>query len=452
METADVDPVAAAGITGDVCCGLRILSLSLVFPNAAEPGLGIFVRSRLRHMLPMAEIKVIAPLALLDYTAIWAGTGNAKLRAVPRQRWDQGMEVFHPRWLYSPGAGALTTFYLVASLLPKISRLRRAYRFELIDAHFGHPTAVAAALLSWAFHCPFMVTLRGDETQHAGYTLRRIGMRWALRRASRVITVSERLRQFVIGLGVAPERACTIPNGIDARVYFQRDRTEVRAKHGIPQDRLMLLSAGHLIEGKGHHRLIRALAALRRKGIEVELWIVGGPGRGGRYEGKLRELVRELTVEPYIHFVGHVPAEVLAEYMSAADVFCLASSREGWPNVVNEALACGTPVVASDVGAVPDLIPSPEYGSVVPTGDQDALESRVAERFAQDLEPARDRGQGAVAFLGTSGQRSDPSGRTGYCLESSFERGLMRVLFTGGAGFLDWHHSAECARAPGAEL
>jgi glycosyltransferase involved in cell wall biosynthesis len=139
----------------------------------------------------------------------------------------------------------------------------------------------------------------------------------------------------------------------------------------------MLLSAGHLLEGKGHHLVIRAVATLRKKGVEVELWIGGGPGRGARYEGKLHELVRELAVEPYIHFLGHVPAEVLAEYMSAADVFCLASSSEGWPNVVNEALACGTPVVASDVGAVPDLIPSPEYGAVVPTGDEDALESAL---------------------------------------------------------------------------
>jgi len=356
---------------------LRILSLSLAFPNPAEPGLGTFVRSRLRHMLPMAEIKVMAPLALVDYAAIWAGTANAKVRAVPRQRWDQDMEVFHPRWLYTPGAGALNTVYLVASLLPKISRLRRGYRFELIDAHFGHPTAAAAALLSAAFHCPFVVTLRGDETRHATYALRRFWMRWALRRACRVITVSERLRQFVIGLGVASGRVCTIPNGIDARIYFQRDRAEARAKHQIPENQLMLLSAGYLIERKGHHRVVRAVAALRRQGIAVELWIVGGPGREGRYEGTLHELVRELAVEPYVHFAGNVPAEVLAEYMSATDVFCLASNREGWPNVVNEALGCGAPVVASDVGGVPDLIPSPEYGTVVPIDDQAALESAL---------------------------------------------------------------------------
>lgn len=368
--------------TSDHSNKLRILSLSLAFPNPAEPGLGTFVRSRLRNMTSQADIKVMAPLAMFDYAAIWAGT-STKAQAVPRQRWDEGLEVFHPRWLYPPGAGALSTLFLLASLLPRIGRLRRRYRFQLIDAHFGHPTAAAAALLSAAFRCPFVVTLRGDETRHATYALRRYWMGWALRRACRVITVSERLRQFAIGLGVAPGRVCTIPNGINARMYFQRDRVTVRRKLGIASDQLMLLSAGYLIERKGHHRAITALGALRRQGIAADLWIVGGAGREGRYERKIRDLVRELELENHVHFVGSVPAETLAEYMSAADVFCLASAREGWPNVVHEALGCGTPVVASDVGGVPDLIPSPEYGIVVPIADQEALETALREALMQ---------------------------------------------------------------------
>lgn len=355
---------------------LRILSLSLAFPNPAEPGLGTFVRSRLRHMTSRAEIKVMAPLAMLDYAAIWAGTPG-KTRTVPSERWDEELEVFHPRWLYPPGAGALTILFLLASLLPRIGLLRRRYRFQLIDAHFGHPTAAAAALLSAAFGCPFVITLRGAETRHATYGLRRYWMRWGLRRASRVITVSERLRQFAIGLGVAPYRTCTIPNGIDVSTFFQHDREAMRGKYGIAPHQLMLLSAGNLIELKGHHRVIRALGALRQQGISAGLWIAGAAGREGRYEGKIRGLVQDMGIGDHVHFVGSVPSAVLAEYMSATDVFCLASSREGWPNVVHEALGCGTPVVASDVGGVPDLIPSAEYGIVVPAGDQEALETAL---------------------------------------------------------------------------
>jgi glycosyltransferase involved in cell wall biosynthesis len=74
-----------------------------------------------------------------------------------------------------------------------------------------------------------------------------------------------------------------------------------------------------------------------------------------------------------VTFCGEVTQDTLAELMSAADVFCLASSTEGWPNVVNEALACGTPVVATDVGAVRQMVVSDQYGSVVPVHDGAAL-------------------------------------------------------------------------------
>ncbi len=325
----------------------------------------------------------MAPLAVLDYAAIWAGTSKKTL-AVPTQRWDQELEVFHPRWLYPPGAGAVSGVFLLISLFPRIGRLRRRFRFELIDAHFGHPSAFAAALLSAAFKCPFFVTLRGDETRHARYAARRYWMSWALRRACRVITVSERLRQFAIGLGVAPDRVCTIPNGINPRIFFQRDRDAVRRKHGIEPGLPMLLSAGYLIERKGHHAVIKALGTLRQRNVSAGLWIVGGAGREGRYEATIRDLVKKMGLDDHVHFVGSVLPETLAEYMSAADVFCLASSREGWPNVVHEALGCGTPVVATDVGGVPDLIPSSEYGRVVPIGDQEALEIALQSALLQE--------------------------------------------------------------------
>ena len=183
-----------------------------------------------------------------------------------------------------------------------------------------------------------MVTLRGDEVRHATYALRRYWMGWALRRACRVITVSERLRQFAISLGVAPERTCTIPNGIDGCIFFPRDRVAMRNKHGIGPDKRMLLMVGHLIELKGHRRVFAALRKLRGRGISAELWVVGSAGRAGRYEGTLRNLVREMGLTDYVHFVGSLAPEMVAEYMSAADVLCLASSREGWPNVVHEGL------------------------------------------------------------------------------------------------------------------
>jgi glycosyltransferase involved in cell wall biosynthesis len=345
--------------------------------------MGVFVRSRLQAMAAHCEVKVIAPVALLDYAYI-RGSGWGKFKQpIPRQRLDGCLEVFYPRWFYLPAVGALNPLFLFLFVLPKILAIRRRFDFHLIDAHFGHPSGVVAAMLAAAFSRPFTVTLRGDETMHGQRRLRRYWMGWALRRADHVITVSDRLRQFAIGLGVSAARSTTIPNGIDTTIYYPRNRHEMRSKHNIPVDTKMLLTAGYLIQRKGHHRAIRALNVLRTQGMAVRLWIVGGPGREGLFEETLRHLVRELKMEDAVTFVGPVPSHVLAEYMSAADVFCLASTREGWPNVVHEALGCGTPVVATDVGGIPDLVPSEAHGFVVPIDDQDALEDGLRKAFSR---------------------------------------------------------------------
>ena len=203
-------------------------------------------------------------------------------------------------------------------------------------------------------------------------------MGWALRRAARVIGVSERLRQFAIALGVDPNRTITIPNGVNAALFHPRDRMAIRERLGVPPEKKLLLTAGHLVREKGHHRVLLALEALRRRGIDAELFIAGAPGREGgeRYAEELRAAASAPELSGHVRFLGLVEPSALAEYMCAADVFCLASYREGWPNVVHESLACGTPAVCTDVGAVPDLVPS-KIGYVVPNDDQAALDAAL---------------------------------------------------------------------------
>jgi glycosyltransferase involved in cell wall biosynthesis len=251
--------------------------------------------------------------------------------------------------------------------------LRKEFPFDLIDAHFGYPEGVAAARLAERFGCPFVVTLRGNETLHGAAGRKRGLMSAALRKAAAVIGVSRRLCAFAVELGVEPERTHVIPNGVDSRTFHPRDRASARAALGMAEDRLHIVSAGYLIERKGHHHIVKALPSLRAAGLHCELWIIGEGGKEGDFEEAIRGAVGEHGLGGCVHMVGAVAPEKLAEYLSAADVFCLASNREGWPNVVNEALACGTPVVATDVGGVPDMLPGSEYGVVVQPESSNAL-------------------------------------------------------------------------------
>lgn len=369
-----------------------IVSLSTEFPNPSEPGKGLFVKARLLAVAERADLSVIAPVALVDY-ANPDGRLLASLSIPPRRR-EGNVAVAHPRWLYPPYGGWMNAFFLAARSLWPVWRFQRTHPRILIDAHYAHPEGIAAALIGAALNVPFIVTMRGSELRYRGQKQKRYWMGWALRRAHHVITVSEGLRELAIELGADPSRATVIPNGINAEIFHPRDRERGRARYGIRPDEQVILTAGDLAELKGHHRVIHAVKLLAGEGRDVRHFIVGGIGRSGRFAGVLREQVEREGLHDRVRFVGGIPQDDLAELMSAVDVFCLASSTEGWPNVVNEALACGTPVVATDVGAVRQMITSPEFGIVVPARDDEALTDalRMALERAWDRKAIAERG------------------------------------------------------------
>ena len=350
---------------------LRVLTLSSVFPNPDEPSHGIFVRNRMRHVADLADVRVIAPVAAIDYSS--PDKHWLRNHALPHTRRDGPLTIDYPRWFFPPFGTPLNVLCLFARTLFTAARIRREFRFDLIDAHFAYPEGCAAALLAACFHVPFVVTQRGNETLFGRSPLRRAIMAWSLRRAARVLSVSEDLRQYAITLGVDPERTRTVPNGIDIHLFYPRGRAAARAKHNIPTGAKMILSAGALVERKGHHRIVAALAKLRDDGMEVLLVIAGGAGREGRFEPDIRESIERLGLSGSVRIMGRVAPPELAELMSAADVFCLASDMEGWPNVVHEAQGCGAPVVATAVGGVPEMLPSEEYGYVIPPLDVEAM-------------------------------------------------------------------------------
>lgn len=370
-----------AGVEGHRTRRLKILSLSTEYPNPVEPGKGLFVHARLQGIAVGADLTVIAPVALLDYA-----NPDGRLLAsfsIPKSRRDHWSRVLHLRWLYPPFGGWLNAFFLYLRLVWPVARLRLSRAVDLIDAHFTHPEGIAAALLGRTLGIPFMITMRGSELRYQHHRLKRFWMAWALRRADRVITVSDGLRALAVELGADPAAVKTVPNGINKDIFFRRDREECRRIHNIPKDALVVLSAGDLARIKGHHRVIEALRSLVDDGLPAYLLIAGGVGRSGQYAATLRTRVTELGLDDRVRFMGMAPQNALAELMSAANVFCLASASEGWPNVVNEALACGTPVVATDVGAVSQMLPSVQFGTVVPVDDTTSLGAALREALTR---------------------------------------------------------------------
>lgn len=364
---------------------LRILSLSTVFPRPDEPNFGIFVARRLEHLAQLAAVQAVVPVP-------WLETSGPRPR-VPRLPGQLtvlrgSLAVHYRRWLYPPGFGVFHAAWLAAQMLPFLRRLRRRFPFDVIDAHFGYPEGAAALRLARRLGLPYAVTLRGNEQVYALHPRRRNQMAEAFRHAAAVIAVSGPLRDLAVRLGAPPERVTVIGNGVDTAVFHPRPREEARRRLKMDPGRLHIVSAGWLERRKGHHRIAALLPRLHAAGLPADLWILGTSGRADDARPELARIVAVHGLEPHVHMLGSVPPETVVDFFSACDVFCLASRREGWPNVVQEALACGAPVVATRVGAVPDMVSSEDLGFVVAPDDDEALlaalERALRRKFDRD--------------------------------------------------------------------
>jgi teichuronic acid biosynthesis glycosyltransferase TuaC len=277
--------------------------------------------------------------------------------------------------------------FLFLSTVGHVSRLRREFDFDVIDAHFAFPDGFAAVLLGWWFGRPVVITARGTEITLSRFYLRRAAISWALRRATRVIAVADNLYARVREAGVDESRVTVVPNGVDVARFAPGSRDETRGRLGIRPDARLIVSVGHLSTRKGFHRIVAAMPRLIGEFPDLMLAIVGGPGAEGDARPVIAAAARQAGVESRVTLVGAVKPDRVAEWIAAADVFVLASSYEGCPNVVLEALACGRPVVATNVGHVASMI-SPEAGIVVPTHDDDALAAAIRTAFARQWDSA----------------------------------------------------------------
>jgi glycosyltransferase involved in cell wall biosynthesis len=181
-------------------------------------------------------------------------------------------------------------------------------------------------------------------------------------------------------LGIPKEKITVIPNGVDLFRFFPVNKQEARKIANLPLDRRIILSVGHLCERKGFHLLIDAMKELIKRGEkDLLLVIVGGNTHEGDFRKYLEERIIRQGLENHVLLAGPKPPDELRIWYSAADLFCLASSREGWPNVCFESLACGVPVIATRVWGTPEVICSPDYGLLVEERSVEALTAKIEQ-------------------------------------------------------------------------
>lgn len=338
---------------------MRLLTFSTLYPNAEQPNHGIFVETRLRHLLASGHIesRVVAPVPWfpLQHPACGRYASYAK---VPSTETRFGIPIIHPRYPLIPKIGmSAAPFLLAHAVKPVLQKLiDEGYDFDLIDAHYFYPDGVAAAILARHFNKPVVITARGSDINLlAQYRLPRKLIVWAAHQADGIITVCNALKHELVKLGVSEQHITTLRNGVALQRFYPGNREQLR--NTLWLEKFTLLSAGNLVPEKGHDLVIKALPAL----ADAHLVIAGG----GAQRQNLETLAQQLNVADRVRFLGVLPQDQLIDYYRAVDALVLASSREGWANVLLESMACGTPVVASNVSGTPEVVASPEAGVLI---------------------------------------------------------------------------------------
>lgn len=339
---------------------MKLLTFSTLYPNAEQPNHGIFVETRLRYLVASGKVesRVVAPVPWFPSRHPRFGH-YARLASVPRAEIRNGLSVLHPRYVVVPRVGMNITPYLLAHSARKaIGRiLDEGYDFDAIDAHYFYPDGVAAVMLGKYFNRPVVVTARGTDINLIPQFPRpRKMILQAASQADGIITVCNALKDEMVQLGMSPDNITPLRNGVDLQRFQPMNRGAARAALGLT--RFTLLSVGLLDPRKAHDLIIKALPALP----DVDLLIAGT----GPEKKNLEQLARELGVNDRVTLLGPLPQTELKTYYNAADALVLASSREGWANVLLEAMACGTPVVASNVWGTPEVVAAPEAGVLMP--------------------------------------------------------------------------------------
>lgn len=359
---------------------VRLLTLTTLFPSGARPRHGIFVANRLRRICATrrATTRVIAAVP-------WFPLWYRDEALVLEEETIDALPVRHPRFLNVPAVGMrLQPRLLAEGILRDLTKSGWAReRFDVVDAHYFYPDAVAARQVADALDLPLVVSARGSDIQLLGtFAAARRAILATAQRAQALIAVSQALADAMIVLGMPAERIGVLRNGVDMDMFRPLARAGARERLALDVRGPLLIGVGNLVPEKGFDLLLRAAAAM--PGVHVLL--IGE----GREEAVLTALAARLLPGRFTRRAS-MPQRELRYAYAAADALVLPSLREGWPNVLLEAIACGTPVVAAGVGGVAEIVVDPAAGRIVDGRDVGAWTAAIALVLAERTGPERVR-------------------------------------------------------------
>jgi glycosyltransferase involved in cell wall biosynthesis len=366
----------------------KVLIVTNLFADPFGPGRATFNQQQFGRLSELRgmDVKIIVPVSWVPF--IKSPRQYWRLKREAQSRWPQADYVIF--W-YIPGvARGLHSLFLFLSLALQRFPTLFFKRWDVMLGSWAFPDAVATMMLGRLTGTPVVVKVHGSDVNVFTEDAQRRGqIRWVLNQARAVVSVSKALVARMREIGVRQDHVTVLYNGVDPARFHPVDRAAARAEQGFAMDDELILFIGNILVTKGCGELMTAFCQLAQRRPKARLVLVGD----GPMHKQLAAQAKEQGVQDRVHFPGRVAHAKLAPWFSSASVFCLPSWAEGVPNVVLEAMACGTPVVATDVGGIGEILP--EFaGFLVPSKDAVTLEATLSK--ALDATWDRDR---TVAYM-----------------------------------------------------
>ena len=359
---------------------MRALLFSHLFPSRYEPARGIYNLRGFGALASFCDVEIVVPVAA------WRRLRRPRDWGRRVAESHEGLAASYPTFWSVPRIGMLAhPEAMYKSARARVHELNRERRFDAILGAFAYPDVVAAAKLAQELNLPLVAFVLGSDMNELA---QRPGLRnqikAALLQANSVVAVSAGLKARVVELGVPSDRVVVQHNGVDGDCFHIRDPHIARRALGVPADARVICFVGNLVHEKGPDVFVDAVARLYASGFrDLQVLVVGE----GREKDALISKAAALGIGERIKFFGRLAAADVALCMSAADVQCLSSRREGCPNVVLEALASGRPVVGSAVGGVPELL-SDRNGVLVQPENPDAFAAAMETALLRKWDPS----------------------------------------------------------------
>lgn len=353
---------------------MKVLFYSYAYPNPIQPGLGTFNRAMVAGLTGENEVRVVSPVSFVD---AWSARMNGKL--------PNGLN--DPKFSAVPGVPAeYVTYYYTPKILRtqyarwmswsvgrRLNRAMKQFRPDVVLSYWAHPDGEVAVRTAHRHGVPAVVMVGGSDVLLLG----REGGRQkkilnVMTNADAIVTVSENIADVLTRDGVDPRRIRVVRRGVDRALFSTGDKKVARRGLGLPDDAPILISIGRLVPVKGHKYLIQACKMLAARGIKFRGYLIGD----GPLKGELQRQITESGLDGIVELKGPQAQDQLPEWYRAADITVLASLSEGVPNVLMESIACGTPIVATDVGGIPEVADN-RHDRLVPAASPVALADAI---------------------------------------------------------------------------